>query len=194
MNYEEVIEKSIRNTWFNEHVAKIQDFDDLQVIEWGRPGSFMYRMTYILSGNNVFISGDVGEAVYELTCKAELNSMKSFNLGYFTEKLRAFGGSLWKFNSEKAQEELLEYWEDNKMGSEEDNQSIYGAILSAINESDSVEEFKAHLMSIYDSTSITSDIIEDVSDFGQVMPPKLIGYWVGLQMIIEQVETKHNSK
>ena len=49
-----------------EIVAEIQGEEGLQVIYWGKPGTNMYRTKFVLAGYNVFISGDIGEAVYNL--------------------------------------------------------------------------------------------------------------------------------
>lgn len=190
MDYLEKMKYEIRNEWFKNHVAKVDGEEGLQVITWGEPGTFMYGTKYVLSGNNVFISGDIGEAVYTLTCPATLENIKDFNLSYFTGKLRAFCNDRWNFDDKKAKEELKEYWDDYEMHEIEDNREIYDSILSAIDESHSVDSFGAWLMPVYQDTSIDSETMSTVSGFGQRLPPSLIGYWVGLQMIIEQLEAK----
>lgn len=61
----------------------------------------MYRTKYVLSGANVFIAGDIGEAVYTLTCAATPENIKGFNLSYFTGKLKSSCGDRWNFDSKK---------------------------------------------------------------------------------------------
>lgn len=90
MEYIEKATKDIRENWFKDHVAEIQGEEGLQVIYWGQPGTSMYRTKFVLAGYNVFVSGDLGEAVYNLTCAATLENIKGFDLGYFTGKLTAF--------------------------------------------------------------------------------------------------------
>ena len=192
MDFIEKAKVEIRNDWFENHVAEIIGEEGLQVIIWGKPGTNMYRTKFVLSGNNVFISGDIGEAVYALTCRATLENIKGFNLGYFTGKLSAFCEPRWDFNSELAKKELDEFWEENEMNKLEDSQEIYDGVASAIEESMSLESYHAWLMTVYHSTSIDSDAMEDIWDFGKRMPRRLIGYWVGLQMAIEQLEKYEN--
>lgn len=42
-------------------------------------------------------------------------------------------------------------------------------------------------VTIEHNTSVESDILEYAWDFGMSMPHRLIGYWVGLQMVSEQL-------
>ncbi len=187
MDHVESYKEMIRNDWFQDHVAEIHGEEGLQVISWGKPGTNMYRAKYVLSGNNVFISGDIGEAVYSLTCAATLDNIKGFDLGYFTGKLQAFCGSRWNFDEQLAKKELKEHWEEYEMDEIEYSSEIYKAIKDAIEESNSLEGYQAWLTGVYTSTSINSDMMEFVWDFGKTMPPRLIAYWVGLQMAAEQL-------
>lgn len=188
MDHIERVQEEIRSHWFKDHVAEIKGEEGLQVIVWGEPGTFMYRTKYVLSGNNVFISGDIGEAVYSLTCAATLKNIKDFDLSYFTKKLSAFCEERWDFDADLAKKELKEHWEEYEMNEFVNGKEAYEGILSAIDESSSMESYRAWLMVVYDNTSVDSDVMEGVWDFGKKMPHRLIGYWVGLQMVIEQLE------
>lgn len=188
MDHIERAEKEIRSHWFKDHIAEINGEEGLQVIIWGEPGTNMYRTKYVLSGNNVFISGDIGEAVYSLTCAATLKNISDFDLHYFTGKLSASCGERWNFNTDLAKKELKEYWNDYELNRIKDSEEIYGGICSAIDESSSMESYRAWLMPVYQNTSVDSDVMEGVWDLGKEMPHRLIGYWVGLQMVIEQLE------
>ncbi|MEB8653092.1 hypothetical protein P4G96_30805 [Bacillus cereus] len=189
MEYIEKATKEIRENWFGNHVAEINGEAGLQVIQWGEPGTNMYRVKYVLSGSNVFVSGDIGEAVYTLTCAATLEKIKGFNLSYFTGKLQAHRGDRWNFDNKKARRELNDYWDENDMNEiESDGEEMHEKILSAINESSSIGEYQYWLYDAYHTTSMDSDTISDVNDFGKVLPYRFIAYWLGLQMVIEQLE------
>lgn len=190
MEHIERVKEEIRSHWFKDHIAEIKGVEGLQVIIWGEPGTNMYRTKYVLSGNNVFISGDIGEAVYSLTCTATLKNIKDFDLHYFTGKLSASCGERWNFNADLAKKELKEYWNEYELNRIKDSREIYDGIRSAIDESSSMESYRAWLMPVYQNTSVDSDVMEGVWDLGKEMPHRLIGYWVGLQMIIEQLEQK----
>ncbi|MEK0220870.1 hypothetical protein [Bacillus proteolyticus] len=188
MEYIEKATKDIRENWFENHVAEIQGEEGLQVIYWGKPGTNMYRTKFVLSGYNVFVSGDIGEAVYNLTCPATLENIKGFNLSYFTEKLTAFCEERWNFDQDKAKEELKEFWEEYDMNETEDGKEIFDDIVSAIDESSSMESYHFWVGNVYHNSSLESDIMECIWDFGKSLPRRLIGYWLGLQMAIEQLE------
>ncbi|EJR36972.1 hypothetical protein [Bacillus cereus] len=189
MEYIEKATKDIRENWFKDHVAEIQGEEGLQVIYWGQPGTSMYRTKFVLAGYNVFVSGDLGEAVYNLTCAATLENIKGFDLGYFTGKLTAFCEERWNFDEEKAKRELDEYWKEYDMNETTENgREVYDHIISAIDESSSMEGYHFWLSEVYHNSSLDSDTLEDVWNFGKRLPRRLIGYWLGLQMAIEQLE------
>ncbi len=193
MDHVERYKEMIRNDWFEDHVAEVRGEEGLQVISWGKPGTNMYRTKYVLSGNNVFISGDIGEAVYSLTCAATLDNIKGFNLGYFTGKLQAFCESRWNFDEKQAKKELREHWHEYEMNDMPDGPEIYTEIVEAMEESISTEAYQGWLTSVFSNTSMDSDTLEDVWDFGKVMPPRLIAYWVGLQMAAEQLAKEESA-
>lgn len=190
MDYIEKVKEEIKEYWFKNHVVKIEGEEGLQVIYWGEPGTNMYRTKYVFSGNNIFISGDIGEAVYSLTCRATLDYIKDFDLYYLTRKLTAFCEERWDFDYKLAKKEFNEFWKENEMDSYEDSVEIRNGISSAIDEATTMESYRAWLMPVYTDTSIDSYHLESIWDFGKKMPHRLIGYWVGLQMIIEQLENK----
>ncbi|MCY7500212.1 hypothetical protein [Bacillus pumilus] len=191
MDFIDRAKKEIKENWFKNHVAEIKGEEGLQVIYWGKSGTNMYRTKYVLSGNNIFISGDIGEAVYSLTCSATLDNIKDFNLDYFTGKLEAFCEDRWNFDQTLAKKELREYWDEYEINEQyDDAREIYKGIISAIDESNSLDAYRAWLMPVYQNTSVDSDTMEYVWDFGKRMPYRLIGYWVGLQMVIEQLSSK----
>ncbi|WOA56425.1 hypothetical protein [Bacillus mycoides] len=188
MEYIEKATKDIKDNWFEDHVAEIQGEEGLQVIYWGKPGTGMYRTKFVLSGYNVFVSGDIGEAVYNLTCSATLENIKDFGLHYFTKKLTAFCNERWDFDDKAARQELKEYWNDYEMDNADDSKEIYSQITSVIRDSASIREYQHGIMDVYQNTSLESDDMEWLYNLGQVMPHRLIGYWLGLQMAIEQLE------
>lgn len=190
MAYLENEKEEIKHTWFHEHVVSIQGEEGFQKIIFSKPTSNMYRINYVLSGNNIFISGDIGEAVYTLTCAATIENIKHFNLSYFTDKLSASSEVRWKFNSSTAREQLNDFWKEYEMEKYEDEKAIRRGILRAINESNSYENYQNYLLSVYHDTTVSGDDLDVVSEFGKEMPMRLIAYWVGLQMVIRQLEEK----
>ena len=48
---------------FKNHVATIDD-SNLETLTWMNPGDSCYMINYIIRGGVLFVSGDVGEAIY----------------------------------------------------------------------------------------------------------------------------------
>lgn len=197
MDYLEQAEKEIRNQWFENHTIKsIEGQEDFQRILFGKKGTGMYQVNYVLSDNLIFVTGDLGDATYRLTCMATLENIKDFDLSYFTGKLSAHERRKWTFDRNLAKEQIEEYifdWcnvEHVDQLSEEDNQ-LYEDLLFATNNWDSHNHFEMAVFSIYENTNVDwfdSEFASCISKCGQRLSRSLIAYWVGLQMIVEQLE------
>jgi hypothetical protein len=199
LNGNEYIEKAmeeIRNTWFNKHVVEVEGEKGLQVIHWGQPGSNFYRVKYVLSGRNLFIAGDIGEAVYDLTFSASLESLVDCNLSYLTKKLSAHSNDRWRFDEDYARQEFESHWKENDLSAYygEDAEEIQNSILSAISESVSPQEFSYHIWDTYHSTSLEGDEAEWLEDLGKRLPYRFIAFWLGLRMAYEQLKVKEEVK
>lgn len=178
----------IRNEWFKDHKAYVTGKEGFQQINWSK-GNFAYRTKYILSGNNIFISGDIGEAVYTLTCAATLENIKDFNLGYFTGKLTALGrGSKYNFNSSLAKRQLGERLIEYELDGYENTPKIRQVVSDAIEESHTMDSYNFWLQHCYMTSGLSYDDIEEFFDLGKELRPSVIAYWVGLKMIIEQLD------
>ena len=109
------IEQKIKESWFTDHVADYKKINDrISILDWGNPGTVVYRVRYVFDGNRLYISGDLGEAVFRLTWKGNPKSFKDINIHYFHEKLSAYGAPKYDFDSELAIKELKETIEDYK--------------------------------------------------------------------------------
>ena len=93
MNEKEQIEKShkLASEWFLIHVAKFIGANRLSelepvVIEWRRPETSNYAMRYIITGNYVIVTGDVGEAIYGFGQNLTLEMLTKFDWHYFINK------------------------------------------------------------------------------------------------------------
>ena len=57
---------------FAEHKAELKVSDNMQIVDWRKPGAGCYRVRYVFDqeGGRIYISGDLGEAVVEPTWPA----------------------------------------------------------------------------------------------------------------------------
>lgn len=90
---------------FAKHVPALTRYgEDIEVLDFRKPGTFFYGFRAVFDrgcANNVYISGDIGEAVVYPTCEASLGGMAEcftsrgrdggvrVNCGYFLEKVCA---------------------------------------------------------------------------------------------------------
>lgn len=197
MDYLVGAEKEIREGWFKNHIVKsIEGKEGLRRISWGEEGTGMYQVNYVLSDNMIFVTGDLGDATYRLTCQATLDNIKDFDLSYFTGKLTANERSKYNFDSTLAQEHIEEYifdWCDVGHVDQLDviDQELYEDLYFATNNWSSVEHFKTAVYSIYEHTNASwfdGEAASCIADCGQRLGRSFIAYWVGLQMAIEQLD------
>lgn len=81
---------SIAREWFKNHVAAMTTFKtaegDGMIIKWRRPDTSNYAMTFMLLENRVFVTGDVGDAIYGFGCQTTVDNIKRFDWHYFVNK------------------------------------------------------------------------------------------------------------
>lgn len=199
MDYLDKAKKEIREEWFANHKIKsIEGKDGFQKIIWGEEGTRMYQVDYILSGNMVFITGDLGDATYSLTCAATLDKIKGFDLSYFTGKLTASERNKYDFDSALARKQIREVfldWRDVESISEldKDEKELYNELISQTNNWSECNHFEMGVYSVYQDTSVhwfDSESASSIADNGKRLSRCFIAYWLGLQMVIEQLEAQ----
>lgn len=197
MDYLERAENEIRNKWFENHVVKsIEGEEGFQKIIWGKPDTSMYQVNYVLSGNMVYISGDLGVAAYCLTEIAKLERLGQYDLSYFTGKLAASQRSKYEFDHKTAQKEIEEYfidWCDVENIGElpPEDRELYRELISETINWGIPEHFNTAVYHIYQNTSVDwfdSEAASCIAECGKRLSYTLISYWVGLQMIAESMK------
>ncbi|GAA0347564.1 hypothetical protein GCM10008931_43570 [Oceanobacillus oncorhynchi subsp. oncorhynchi] len=197
MEYIDQSIKEIRNDWFSNH--QIKRFDggsDFARISFGETGTRMYQVDYVLSDSMIFITGDLGDASYRLTCDASLENIQDFNLGYFTEKLTSSERKKYVFDSKLAQREIEDFIFDicnveHIDQLHEEDRNLLEEILIAATEWNLCEHFEMAVFSIYESSSVEwfdGDAASHISNCGKRLSKSIIAYWVGLQMVAEKME------
>lgn len=90
--------KIIREEWFDKHIATLTQHGSLQVLDWREPGTNCYYCRYVFDGYRMYVSGDIGEAVFNLTWKADVHSFDKVHLEYFHGKIAALQYNPVKFD------------------------------------------------------------------------------------------------
>ena len=65
LDYYEKRASAIREQWFPEHAPIFETQGNMQVLIWAKPGTGIYKITYIIKANRLMVFGDVGDAIYE---------------------------------------------------------------------------------------------------------------------------------
>lgn len=202
LDYLEQAKKEIRENWFANHMIKSNEGNEgFQRISWGKEGTRMYQVDYVLSGNMVFITGDLGDAAYSLTCRATLKNIEDFNLSYFTGKLSAHQRDRWDFDDKLAREQIKSYFldwcdVDSVAEMDVDDKELMDELISATKEWGDYKTYEAMgVWTTYNDTDLDwfdSEMASCIADCGKRLSYSIISYWVGLQMVIEQLSQKND--
>lgn len=204
-----------RTEWFKNHEVALSEFTDgknvIRVVRFYQPKTIYYAVRYVFDGNHIYVSGDLGCAIFECTW-TPLPTDKTPSFWYLFEKCHAFEGNLWDFDSYVCKSVLRdtllepgkggnhtvypEKWDDNP-----DAVHTFRALLRRANDASTTEQW-AHVMKEIDveegSLSIVdNDYWEWMYGAGNVMPPCMIGILTGLQMVSEELnkrKEKENNK
>lgn len=178
------IQSEVRESWFKNHIAQVEvDLDDLKVINWGEPGTNLYRVRYVFDSNKVYISGDIGSAIFQVNNKIDINFFKDINIFYFFDKLEAMSCDRYDWSSEECVSSLDEWFNDEASDELEElrERASYCStkeewIYQVVN--DEYNDLIRSLDCCYD---------EWIYDIGQVIPRRVYGWLIGLEMMAEQL-------
>lgn len=187
MKIEKMIE--IAKEEFKDHVAKFNQINEYtQEIEFQKPGTNYYSIRFLLSRDCLFVCGDLGEAVYQLTETATVDRIASgYDLSYLTEKLRTVTGGKYSFDSGKAinriQEDLNGYDAEVKEFCEE---LITIAQACSSNEEWCMELVKREV----ELNEVICDWLAWLPCAGDQLDMSVVLYWVALKMAAKQLGYK----
>lgn len=186
----EKLEQIIKEKWFSQHEATLTQHGDLQVLEWKRPGTNAYYCRYVFDGNKMYISGDIGEAVFWLTWRADVHSFNDIHVDYFEEKLAAYSGERRNYSSEKAVKCLKEWKKQLIEDEEKFDVEEFEEMISAAECGSKNEWAYEYVNGIYNNfiSDLDCDYWKWIYDIGDEMPRRIIGYLVGLKMASEQLK------
>lgn len=191
------IERYIEKKWFENHVATVSETDCATILDWSAPGTNKYSVRYIFAGCNLYVSGDIGDAMFNLTWRATIESFDDIELGYLLGKLSCHSRERWHFDEELAIKELNEWYEDATYGVRGDKgeylqelDSVKANVNGIIQEVSNHKEFELHLFNYYmDNTFdyIDSETFAMFSDFGKKLPNEFVAYLLGIKLAMSQL-------
>ncbi|MCD3321631.1 hypothetical protein G8V07_14340 [Clostridium botulinum D/C] len=201
MNTNNDIKQKIRGNSFKDHKANLLDCGKIKILEWQNPNTKCDYVKYIFDDNKIYVSDDLGEAVYKLTY-TDINSFNEINIGDFHEKLTAFSDNKYCFDSDQAVERLKEWKEylleerkfEDDFEKQEFMDNIEGLIDGADNCSDKDEWAFNYVNGMYQDFIAHTDgsYFLWIYDIGTSIPYRIHKHLIGLQMASEQLKDSEN--
>lgn len=105
--------------WFKDHTATLHTVElngaAVESLRWSKPGSSNCRIDYLAHSRHLFVTGDLGEAVYAVYSPASLEWWAKCDIGYFAGKCMAseHGRGYKSFSSDSAKVEIAEIIADD---------------------------------------------------------------------------------
>jgi len=185
------IEKEIKTYWFKKHKAILTQCGELQILDWREPGTSSYYCRYIFDNNKIYISGDIGAAVFRLTWKADINSFNDINIGYFEEKLEAYSGDRRDFDPHEAVSRIKEWKKELKENGTKFDKEIMANLIESADSCSRKEEWAyEYINGTYNDfiRELDDDYWEWVYNIGDVIPCRVKAYLIGLKMASKQLQ------
>jgi hypothetical protein len=172
--------------WFKDHRAILTQCDEgIDILDWRKPDTCMFAVRYVFDGCHMYVSGDLGEAVFQFTENAYLERIATYSLDYFDEKMRAFCDVRRDFDGKEAKQGL-DYWKKNWEEEDVNVDKAYNELVEMIDDCSSVKEWQQKIYD-YDLNKVGQDAWEWLPEIGSVIPIRVESYLVGLKMASEQL-------
>lgn len=187
---EEIVQR-IRTSWFPSHVAnRIPQAAEagMDVIRWRRPGTGIYLISYVIRGNYLIVTGDVGDAIYRFSEDLTLDFLAGCDIDYFAGKCTAseHGRGYQGWDADLARQRIEEWvadgFDDDEIERRRASIEADGGALIECQWRDSWIQWLDH----HGDSVFGSDWIE-FGEIGRTTDIRCIGHLIGLQMACAQL-------
>lgn len=191
--------EDINKRWFKNHTTEIEKINDrLTIIYFRNPKDFAYYMKIVLSDNMIFISGDVGEAVFCLTEDAQIEKIAKYDMYYFKQKLKCASCGKTDYDHDIALQDLrqwlrdmFEYHEEKK--ERQEIKELYNDLKYLANDVNSCDEWVTKIYGDYEERLSEFDELFESSiwDVGKVTPIEIFAYLEAFKIINKQLSKEN---
>jgi len=187
--------KEIRESWFKNHEVKITEFELdgwNAIIDWRNPNDCYFAVRYIIIlGGILYVSGDIGEAVYKWYNPISLPSLATFNLDYFSEKCTASptGPGFLVWNRELVVEQINEVKKDRIYDAEYSKYEIELAAKKAM-ECVDTQEYWCEFLGYNIAFHLFGSEPMEFADAGLEPEMRCLAHLEGLKMIQERLKKR----
>ena len=189
-----------RKEWFKDHVVDVREDTGLvTVVDFHRPGTNIYAVRYIFAGHYVYVSGDLGSAVFNCTWPVTPTGKHWNDRWYIFGKLEAARkGDFDEFDSEVCVTEIRNtLLEKDKKGNhtrypenwDESQKKTYRELIKRARECNSQLSWSTALADLNASSGLyelDECWWEWLDGAGTVMAPNIVGIIEGLTLIAEK--------
>ena len=177
---------------FEKHIATLQDYGNIKILNFKNPESVNYRIRFIFEEDwcRLHISGDLGSLSATNFNNMTFEGFHDFihNISYFKEKIDCCERDIYEYDDEKARKDIAELLEDVELSPMYDSQEDF---IDAVMED---FDFRHGLGSkAYDIlTDEVPDAFESIGRIGRVDTEILELYMLAFELAIKQLEERAN--
>lgn len=189
------MEEYILSDWFDKHKASIAKYDGVTILDWKEPGTSLYSVRYIFAGSKLYISGDIGNAIFDLTWEATPESFDDVNLSYFLGKLSCNSRDRWQFDERKAVVDLNDWYEEMSYDANgkclKELKEVKNKVRKIIDNVSTQKELELQLFDYYANNMFHYFDGEDFSmfsNFGKRLPNVFVAYLLGIKTANKQLK------
>ncbi|MFJ2042215.1 hypothetical protein ACIOBL_01355 [Paenibacillus taichungensis] len=180
-------ETKIREQWFHNHQATYTDHGAIKELIWRRPETVAYYVRFVFDGRNMYVTGDLGEALFCFTETADVHTFNEYGIDYFTEKLKAYHEDTHYFDNDIAVERLRRWVKELKSDGDTYDHDEMRELFEAARSIDTMREWADVINDSSWLHDIEPDYWEWMYSVGKQMQPRLKSYLVALKMASEQL-------
>ena len=176
-------------SWFAKHKANETYFVETEKIEWKEHDTMINQINYYCNGPCLFITGDLGAAVFEWAYPVSLRGIANANINYFLEKMQASeGGRNWReWDEETAKQYIVEHFREVERPMKAElfhNLRQQGAFCYIDSHESWMEWVNNH---DYGIEFFGQDTYEWIYTIDDVPPVRARAWLIGLKMAFEQI-------
>ena len=175
---------------FKDHIAELTEFNGVQVVRFHKPDTNCYSMNVIYQGRFIYISGDLGEAVFDTTWKTTYKNCSNANFGYLMGKLscitygkKSYDQQTCVDNIKEWKEEHIEQQKDWGEYTEEYSKKLDYFVEDAICNSEQEYLWINFLQNYIED--VGEDYESELWTAGDKLNDRLYYYWIALRKIHE---------
>ena len=180
---------------FAHHKAVFRQLDGISTLDWrNEDGSSNYYVRYVFDESRgcLYISGDLGSAVIQLTERATLKALSDYEIGYFVEKIEC-STDKYAYDEKIAKEKLKEFLfpKDEELSDEEkkERQDCLETLM------ENFSEFSGFYHVSDDTDHVLLEICPDYGEWiysaGQYIDTRVICWLIGLQIAYQQIREEN---